>query len=172
MKIAIGSTNPAKVQAVQRLFSGNYEIISCNVPSGVKNQPFSDEETIRGAIQRAKNALDETDADLAIGLEGGVTESPFGLLLCNWGALLKKMDESPIIAGGARIPLPDHIGERLRKGEELGPVMDEFFHRENIRHREGAIGIFTNGCVTRGDMFAHVVQILKGQLEYRIGRKL
>ncbi|WAA11750.1 DUF84 family protein [Fervidibacillus halotolerans] len=168
MKIGIGSTNLAKIEAVQRVFSENDEIISVRVPSGVSDQPFSDEETIEGAIQRAKKALETTNADLGIGLEGGVTETPYGLMLCNWGALYSKTDHSPIIAGGARILLPDEISERLRTGEELGPIMDDYCMRENIRHHEGAIGIFTNGLITRGEMFSHVVRMLKGQFIYRM----
>lgn len=166
MKIAAGSTNQAKVQAVQNIFSG-YSIIECNVASNVNEQPFSDEETITGAINRAKNALLEVGADIGIGLEGGVTETKAGLLLCNWGALVTaNPEERPIIAGGARILLPLEISERLREGAELGPVMDDYCQKENIRSHEGAIGIFTNGYMNRVEMFTQVVRLLRGQLEY------
>jgi len=36
-----------------------------------------------------------------------------------------------------------------RAGEELGPVMDDFSGRRNVKHGEGAIGIFTNGLIER-----------------------
>jgi Protein of unknown function DUF84. len=167
MKIVIGSTNPAKVHAVEQVFSGLGEIKSYSVPSGVNEQPFSDEETIRGAIGRAQNALRETAADLSIGLEGGVTETPFGLMLCNWGALIDRSTPSiPLIAGGARIVLPEEVARRLRNGEELGPVMDEYSRKKNVRSHEGAVGIFTNGAVSRENMYAHVLLLLKGQWEY------
>jgi len=170
MKITAGTTNKAKVQAIYNVFSdmtdGN--IITVRVPSNVSEQPFTDEETISGAINRARNALKEAGGDIGIGLEGGVCESPYGLLLCNWGALVRanKIDE-PIIAGGARILLPEEIAIRLRNGEELGPVMDDYCQKENIRSNEGAIGIFTNGIVDREKMFTHVVQLLRGQLELK-----
>lgn len=171
MKIAIGSTNPAKVKAVEEVFK-HHQIECFNVPSGVSEQPFSDEETIQGAINRAKHALEISNADLSIGLEGGVTESPRGLLLCNWGALVCKSDpEKPLIAGGARLLLPDVISNRLRQGEELGPVMDDFCQKVNIRAKEGAIGIFTNGRLNRSDMFIHIVRMLQGQLEYYSGMR-
>ena len=38
-----------------------------SVPSGVANQPFSDEETMQGAINRAKRALEEGEAPIGIG---------------------------------------------------------------------------------------------------------
>ena len=172
MKIVVGTKNPAKLQAVKNVFGTEMDIIGIKVPSGVSEQPFSDEETITGAINRAKKAVAETDRTLGIGLEGGVTETPFGLMLCNWGAVVVKgYEEKPFIAGGARILLPEVISERLRQGEELGPVMDEFCKKENIRSHEGAIGIFTNGTVNRDDMFTHVVKMLKGQLEYAVNQK-
>src|SRR5207247_1757153 len=45
------------------------------VPSGVDNQPKSLEETVRGAINRAKGAI--KDADYSFGLESGLIEVPY-----------------------------------------------------------------------------------------------
>jgi inosine/xanthosine triphosphatase len=172
MKIIIGSKNPAKIAAVKQTFTfRDAEFIAVNVPSGVRDQPFSDEETITGAVNRAKQALREGDGDLGIGLEGGVQDTPFGLFLCNWGALVANSDDPPIIAGGARILLPEEIAERLRAGEELGPVMDDFTKKKNIRKNEGAIGVFTNGMVNRSEMFSHVTKLLLGQYEHRLMKK-
>jgi inosine/xanthosine triphosphatase len=170
MKVAVGSKNPAKIAAVQEGFQFvqmKAEVLSIDIESGVSSQPFSDEETIRGAIQRAERSLKAVeDAQVGIGLEGGVAETPQGLLLCNWGALAE-VGKEPLVAGGARILLPEEIAEKLRAGEELGPVMDEFCRRKQIREKEGAIGIFTDGLVTRKDMFFHVMKLLIGQWLYR-----
>ncbi|MEH7117754.1 DUF84 family protein [Neobacillus vireti] len=166
MKIVIGSKNPAKITAVQTSFSNlDHEFISLDIPSGVNAQPFSDEETIRGAINRAVGALKEGNGEIGIGLEGGVQETSQGLLLCNWGALATK-DQEPFIAGGARFLLPEEIAVRLRAGEELGPVMDDYAKRKNVRKIEGAVGIFTNGLVNRVDMFTHLTKLLVGQFTY------
>ncbi|QED50192.1 DUF84 family protein [Cytobacillus dafuensis] len=167
MKIIIGSKNPAKITAVETVFhSYQAEFISVNVPSGVRDQPFSDEETIKGAINRAYSALKEGGGDIGIGLEGGVQKTEYGLFLCNWGALAEE-GKPPIISGGARIPLPKKIADRLLSGEELGPVMDRFTDKEGVRKKEGAIGNFTNGQISRSEMFTHVVKLLVGQYEYR-----
>jgi inosine/xanthosine triphosphatase len=166
VKIIIGSKNPAKNQAVKNAFpEKNFEFVSINIPSGVSEQPFSDEETIKGAVNRAVNALQEGNGDIGIGLEGGVQETSHGLLLCNWGALASKELE-PIIAGGARILLPESIAQRLRAGEELGPVMDKYAKMKNVRENEGAIGIFTNSSVNRIEMFTHIMKLLVGQYYY------
>jgi inosine/xanthosine triphosphatase len=165
MKIIIGSNNPAKIEAVKHAFKGNYDFLSVNAFSGVSEMPFSDEETIKGAINRAENALKIGYGDIGIGLEGGVQETSYGLLLCNWGALASN-EHSPIIAGGARILLPEEIAIRLRNGEELGPIMDEYTKKQNIRKKEGAVGIFTNGKIDRVEMFTHLTKLLVGQSEY------
>ena len=165
MKIAIGSLNRAKRLALEKAVETaglKAEIVSSSVPSDVSEQPFSDEETREGAVNRAKNVLMETRADIGIGLEGGVMETEAGLFLCNWGALAVQ-DQPVITAGGARILLPQVIAEQLRSGEELGPVMDQFTARKEIRQHEGAIGVFTNGLVTRDEMFLHVAKLLLGQ---------
>ncbi|MDF2788224.1 MAG: NTPase [Neobacillus sp.] len=167
MKIIIGSNNPAKVAAVKNAFHYQQtEFLSLDIPSGVGEQPFSDEETIKGAINRAVGALEQGNGDIGIGLEGGVQETSHGLLLCNWGALASKNTE-PIIAGGARFLLPTEIADRLRAGEELGPIMDNFAKKENVRKNEGAVGIFTNGLINRSEMFSHIMNLLVGQYHYK-----
>jgi len=166
MKVVVGSMNKAKVQAVQAVVPNNWIVSSMNASSGVSDQPFSDEETIQGAINRAENALHQTDAQLAIGLEGGVVETPFGLFLCNWAALMRKDNNKVYIAGGARIPLPVEVAKELRKGRELGPVMDEYTNTVDVRSNDGAVGIFTNGKITRAKMFEHIIELLIGQYEY------
>ncbi|ETI70439.1 DUF84 family protein [Neobacillus vireti] len=167
MKIIIGSKNPAKINAVKNSFSQQEaEFISLDIPSGVNAQPFSDEETIQGAINRAVGALNQGSGNIGIGLEGGVHETSLGLLLCNWGAIATHNME-PIIAGGARFLLPEEIAARLRVGEELGPVMDDYAKMKNVRKHEGAVGIFTNGMINRMEMFTHVTTLLAGQYTYR-----
>jgi inosine/xanthosine triphosphatase len=167
MLISIGSKNPAKVAAVEQAFKGySFEIVSVDTESGVSEQPLTDEETIKGAINRAVSAFDVSGADIGIGLEGGVQETKHGLFLCNWGALMARGME-PIIAGGARIRLPEEIAIQLLAGEELGPVMDQFAKKQNVRKKEGAVGIFTNGKIDRVEMFTHVVKLLLGQFEFK-----
>ncbi|MGN1402646.1 MAG: DUF84 family protein [Bacillus sp. (in: firmicutes)] len=166
MRIGIGSRNPAKVSAVSAVALPEDKVTAIDAPSGVSNQPFSDEETLQGAIQRATYCVEEAQMDIGIGLEGGVVETPRGLFLCNWGALIIK-DEEPIVAGGARIPLPEPVALQLLNGKELGPVMEEYTKKIDVRKKEGAIGVFTDEYLTRSDMFEHVTKMLFGQYHYR-----
>ncbi|MBX0359077.1 DUF84 family protein [Halobacillus sp. Nhm2S1] len=164
MKIYVGSQNPTKIESVKSVFP-DMEVIGMEVESKVAAQPFSDEETLEGAINRARECASQNKANIGIGLEGGVMEIEDDLYLCNWGALVDGK-ENVYTASGARIPLPDEIKAGLEKGKELGEVMDEYTDKHDVRKKEGAIGIFTNGVIHREEMFTHVVKLLKGQWSY------
>ncbi len=168
LTIAIGTKNPTKVDAVKMAFEGSVaSFIPTSVDSGVANQPFSDEETIQGAINRAKAARMKTESSVGVGLEGGVFETSYGLFLCNWGALYDGVND-PFIAGGARILLPESVAKEVREGLELGEVMDLYTKENNVRHKEGAVGVFTNGLINRTEMFTHVAKLLVGQYQYKV----
>jgi inosine/xanthosine triphosphatase len=163
MKIAIGSLNPTKVQAVEKVFKDD-TVLSISVPSDVSNQPLTDDETMKGAINRAYHSRTESKADMGIGLEGGVIISGDKLLLCNWGALA--YNGGVLVASGAKILLPSEFIPALQDGRELAELMEGYTKKKDIRSKEGAIGIFTNGRITRQQMFEHVCELLLGQLEY------
>ncbi|SIS52438.1 DUF84 family protein [Salimicrobium flavidum] len=164
MKIYVGSLNPSKLTAVTDAFPED-TVVEMDVDSKVSSQPFSDEETLEGAIHRARECAMAQKADLGIGLEGGVMEIDDDLYLCNWGALVDQQ-ENIYTAAGARIPLPDEVHEQMNKGLELGEVMEKYTQKNDVRKQEGAIGIFTNGNMNRDKMFEHIVTLLKGQWEY------
>ncbi|MGG3800063.1 DUF84 family protein [Metabacillus fastidiosus] len=172
MKIAIGTKNPTKVNAVKEAFSIFHDVtfFALDVSSGVSPQPITDEETIHGAKNRANNVLLEAVAEIGIGLEGGIVETNLGIFLCNWGALAAS-NENVIIAGGSRILLPDEVGRAVLAGRELGDVMDDYTNTHNIRQNEGAIGIFTNGLVNRTEMFTELSKLLLGQYLYQTNKK-
>jgi len=164
MKITIGSKNPTKIKAVQDVFK-TAEITSLDVLSGVSSQPFSDEETRTGAINRATSCAKSIPNSVGIGLEGGVMYIEDQLFLCNWGALVTP-DQNVYTASGARILLPNEIAEQLKQGYELGNLMDDYALKKDVSKKEGAIGIFTNNLITRKEMFKHVVMLLRGQWDY------
>jgi inosine/xanthosine triphosphatase len=169
VNIILGSENPAKIKAVRTVFLEK-EIIGAKVSSDVSAQPFSDEETRQGAINRAMKCIKEHPSAMGIGLEGGVMFVDDQLFLCNWGALVTP-EKDLFTASGARILLPEEITEKLQQGTELGDVMDSYARKKEVRNKEGAVGIFTNDRISRKYMFEHVVWLLRGQMEYWIMKK-
>ncbi|WP_144510895.1 DUF84 family protein [Bacillus sp. FJAT-22090] len=172
MKILIGTNNRAKTKAIKAIASIYYpeaSFINKEVPSLVSDQPMSNEETRQGAINRAKQLMEQSDGLFGIGLEGGVQEIGGTMYICNWGALATS-NGVVFTATGAGIPLPEEIAVQLREGAELGPVMDVYTSKNDIRQEEGAIGVFTNGLITRSTMFEHIMYLLIGQ--YELSKKL
>lgn len=162
--VAVGSTNRTKIKAVQTVFPAS-DVIPVDTASNVSPQPVGDVETQTGAKNRAIAARNETEATIGIGLEGGIDTIDNQLYLCNWGVLVTE-DEEMFCASGARIQLPLSFQEALLNRTELSTLMNEYQNRTDIRHQEGAVGIFSNGELDRSEMFGQVVQLLKGQMSY------
>jgi len=156
MKIAVGSTNPTKVAAVETIVIQIWpgaEIVALAVPSGVSEMPMSDAETIRGARNRARAARQSAHADLGIGLEGGVHVDPLGLLLQGWVVVVAENGREGVGAAG-RLLLPPMIANRVLAGEELGPVMDDLLGEANVKAKGGAVGALTGGLIPRQQSFS------------------
>lgn len=164
MIITIGSLNPTKVNAVKNVFE-NFNVKGLEVASNVSAQPMSDNETMTGAINRANNAKQEGNSDIGIGLEGGIMFERDQLFLCNWGALV--YENETILASGAKILLPSEFINDLQNGFELSTIMENYTNEKDIRSKEGAVGIFTNGRITRTQIFEHICKLLIGQYEFR-----
>lgn len=160
MKVVVGSTNIVKVNAIINVFSED-EVLGINVNSKVSDQPISDEETIKGAINRAYSA--KGFGDIGIGLEGGVQQTSYGMLVISYGALVDN-NNKVYIAGGTRILLPNKVAKEIYKGRELGNIMDDYSNQKNVKHNEGAVGIFTNNLVKRQEIFEHIGKLLLGQM--------
>src|SRR4051812_8937934 len=79
IKVAVGSKNRAKIEAVRLAFetlwpNQHWDIQGISVNSGVPSQPRSDSETIAGARNRSKDALVQLKAEYGVGLEGGLQQ--------------------------------------------------------------------------------------------------
>ena len=158
-RAAVGSTNPAKLEAVHRALARlapGCAIESVSVASGVGAQPFGDDETRRGAMARARAARTQADADLGLGLEGGVIFEGDRPWLVSWVAVVDREGRTGE-ASGLRMPLPPVAAARLRAGAELGDVIDALFDVHLSKQQAGAIGLLTEGFVSRTDAFADLV---------------
>lgn len=77
MKINIGSKNNVKIEAVREVIQ-DYDILSDmevegrDVESGISEQPINIDETIQGAINRARNAYD--GCEYSFGIEDGLIQ--------------------------------------------------------------------------------------------------
>ena len=158
-RAAVGSTNPAKLEAVHRALARlapGCTVEGVEVTSGAGAQPFGDAQTRSGALERARAALAKTDADVGLGLEGGVIFEGPAPWLVSWVAVVDRAGRAGE-ASGLRMPLPPSSAARLRAGSELGDVIDELFAVHLSKQQAGAVGLLTEGFVSRTDAFADLV---------------
>ncbi|VUS38889.1 inosine/xanthosine triphosphatase [Klebsiella huaxiensis] len=155
--VVSATTNPAKIQAILQAFNeifgeGSCHIESVSVESGVPEQPFGSDETRAGARNRVANARRaQPNADFWVAIEAGIDEgSTFSWVVIDDGNLRGE-------ARSATLPLPQVILEKVRAGEALGPVMSQYTGIDEIGRKEGAIGVFTAGKLTRSSVYHQAV---------------
>lgn len=159
--LVIASINPVKVQAAvngfRRLFpDAELNVVTVSVPSDVAHQPLSDEETLRGALNRSNNARRaQPQADYWIGIEGGVQT-----LNDEFAAFAWIVVRSATLSGQARSGtffLPPAVAELIRAGKELGEADDLVFGRSNSKQENGAVGILTGNVIDRTQLYEHAM---------------
>lgn len=156
---AVGSVNPVKREAAGRALRSVWPdllVEAVEVDSRVADQPRSVEEAIKGAMARARSALALCRTELAVGIEGNVEETPWGMVSTAWVAVLHA-DGRIGLGSSGRFLLPVHVAEAIRAGSELGPLMDALLGEENVKHKQGAVGAFTGGRINRVDALEEAV---------------
>lgn len=157
--VAVGSCNPVKVAAASAVVRHAWPaatVAGVQVTSTVADQPWGDDETIRGALARAQAARLASNADIGIGIEGGVVNAPAGLRTCAWAAVVAR-DGREYIGGSLSMPLPPDVEALVRQGMELGHAMDTVSGEHNTKHAAGAVGLLTAGFVNRQAAYESLV---------------
>ena len=159
LRVRIGSENPSKIDAVKRVFLKifNFEIQfeGIKVDPEVPPQPY-EEDTIKGAINRAKKALG--DADYGVGLEAGLfwndtVKQYFDKAFC---AIVDKYGYMTYGYSGGFVYPPQVIG-MVKKGVEIGVAMEILSGIKGIKKKMGAIGYLSKGLIDRRDFNAQAV---------------
>lgn len=161
-RVVVGSINPVKLNAVRDAFviffagdrADQWEYISYNVPSGVSEQPMSDEEAIRGAKNRVFKAEKiDCDADFYVGIEAGVIDRISWMEVFDW--IYVKTKEKETIGCTGRFILPEKVVELVRFGKNLSSAMDMCYKTKDIGKKEGAIGLLSKGKISRTKYTIH-----------------
>ncbi|MBA3724250.1 MAG: DUF84 family protein [Candidatus Levybacteria bacterium] len=161
MKVAVGSQNLTKVNAVKKAFEKVFpntlwEVIGVDVPSGVANQPMTDRESIRGATNRAKRSLKKCNADFGVGIEGGMQKVGKEWFTSGWVVIINK--EGIIGTGSSiRMTIPPKLLTLILDGVELGHANDLVFKQTNSKHGDGHFGLMTNNVITRTSAYQDAV---------------
>lgn len=155
MRIAVGSNNPVKLKAVETAFKivwpdEEWIVVGVDAPSGVSDQPMSDKESILGAKNRARQAIEKTQADYGVGLEGGIQKVEEIYFTYGWVVVVDKEGKEGI-GCGVRSNVPLKVIDMINQGMELGKASDIIFNKNNSKQNEGYIGLITNNIITRTD---------------------
>lgn len=159
VRIAVGSENPVKLAAVRAVLEKAFPDAAFEavpVPSGVSHQPWGDDETRQGAFNRAVAARQAANADLGVGLEGGLKETPVGVMTCAWCAIVDRTGRVGY-GGGVNMLLPPRVVALVRRYGELGPAMDALVQEHNTKQGRGAVGILTGGLSSRRAAYEQLV---------------
>ena len=159
MKIAIGSKNPVKIRAVKNAFNkffNEFELVSLSAPSNVSNMPMSLKEMIEGARNRAIYSIKKEDADFGVGLEGGCEEIDGKIFLEGIVIVVDKNGKEGI-GRSAAVNLPELFIKEIKKGKELGEVIDEITNQKNSKQKGGAVSFLTSDKLKREDEFTNAV---------------
>lgn len=160
MIIAVGSTNPTKIEPVKSVFSHHFKdvrVMGVSVESGVSDQPMDDREMYRGALNRAKNALEKVKgAEYGVGIEGGLDKRSYGWFEKSLVVIVNKKGEVGIGSSGGLV-LPRVVIDKIKSGKNLEQAVDEIFGTKQIGEGIGMFGIFTKEVVTRSEGVRHGV---------------
>ncbi|EDQ90280.1 uncharacterized protein MONBRDRAFT_16334 [Monosiga brevicollis MX1] len=175
--VVVGSTNPVKAAAVKAAFTTMFpddtiEVSTVNAPSGVADQPMGDDETLTGARNRTRNALElAPGADYYCGLEGGCgycetspapgqTAAPKRTLTCfAWMAVLEAKTGIEGKAKTGTFELPARVQQLVEGGMELGHANDEVFKTKKSKQGGGAVGLLTSMAVTRTTYYEQALML-------------
>jgi len=155
LHVIVGSTNGGKIAACRRAFAqayGSVDVLGIAVCSGVAAQPLGDECFV-GAGNRANGARKSAaglpfPSDFFVGIEGGIIR-----LYGRWfGFSVACVIDVRGRAGYGTSPLfdlPPSFVERALAGIEMGNVVGEATGDESFAERRGAVGLLTQGLLTR-----------------------
>ena len=153
-KIIVASNNPVKINSTEigfrKMFPGETFVIrGVSAPSEVTDQPMSEDETIRGATNRATNVSKlAPDADYWVGIEGGLEPIDEELVAFAW-VVVKSKDGRIGKGKTGSFFLPPRVTDLIKQGKELGEADDIVFGTSNSKQVNGAVGILTGDVLTR-----------------------
>ena len=155
MIVAVGTTNPAKLEGVRKAFAKYYddlEVKPVNAAQVTKAQPRGLEEMVDGATARAKFALSETGGDFGVGVEAGVFMIS-GVYFDNQQAAVVDRSGKISLGHSAGYMLPrEAIDELFRDGRELEQWAEVVSGVPAVGDKGGIIEYLTKGRMTRAEL--------------------
>lgn len=152
IKVAVGTANKVKVDAVTRVFTqvfGLVEVVQIDSEHEVGKQPM-EEDTIRGAIERAKGALAASKADFGVGVEAGLffNKALDKHLDVQYCAIVDSSGRMTV-GHGPGFEYPPEVIRSVLQGGTVGDTMSRITEIDKIGHKMGSVGYLSDGLIDR-----------------------
>ncbi len=157
MHIRVGSKNQAKVTAVEEILRdyshlAQAEVEGVEVDSGISSQPKSLDETIQGAMNRARKVFQ--NCDYGIGLESGLMQVPYskgGFMDVCACAIYDGKEYHLGLSSAWEFPDVSVTRIMIEEGLDMSQAINKAGLTDNpdIGSDLGAIGILTKGRIDR-----------------------
>lgn len=172
MRINVGSQNEVKIEAVKEAvrdynFLSKAKVMGVSVNSKVSEQPKSVDETVRGAMNRARGAFQ--NCDYSFGLEDGLMQVPntktdyMNICVC---VIYDGQDYH--IGLSSAFEYPTEVTKLvLEEGLDINQAFYKVGLTKNpkVGSAEGAIGILTHGRLLRKDYAKQAITMALIHLE-------
>jgi inosine/xanthosine triphosphatase len=161
MRVVVGSTNPRKIESVERAFklvwpNKSVDVVGVKAQSGVAEQPMSTAETIAGARNRARHAEElEPEADFWVGQEGGLCQLEKVWHERAWMIVRHKQQEG--MGSTVSVEMPQSIMKHIAPDKDIGYAVQQAFGINEIGKANGIFGFLTNNAVSRTEAYTHAV---------------
>lgn len=161
MKVAIASLNPVKYNATRLAFKRvfpheSFELTCLEVNHEMPRQPFGD-DTVKGAMQRAKKAQEKIQGDFAVGIEAGIYKTAFGNFTMAWCAITNRKNIIGLASSGS-ILLPDRVMQLVEEKQmELGEAVDTILGAQDTKQKEGFSGYISKNLIDRTNHYIDMI---------------
>lgn len=169
--ICVGSFNPTKVSAVKNAFSQyfkDFDIINIKAKSNIPKQPIGMELILKGAKNRANQALNylinekHINSDiLGIGIEAGlvnVTLAKTNYMDFQFCVILDEK-KNLTLGSGIAFEYPQSVINEIfsNKQSEVGTIVGKLANNMNLKNESGAIGYLSKEIIKRTDILTQAV---------------
>jgi inosine/xanthosine triphosphatase len=168
MLIAIGTTNEAKIRALCNALKAIGETLQndrfkdCIVrgikcDSQVANQPLCEQDTQKGAMNRAIQALhDCTEAEFGVGIESGLQNINDRWFESGWIVVVNRHGKMGF-GSSNRYEIRPVLMELIQRGLELSEAVQQITGLKEVKSTLGMSGVITNGIVNRDDSYRDAI---------------
>lgn len=173
MKIKVGSKNKVKVGAVEEILRdyphlSQSEVEGLDVDSGVSPQPKSLDETIQGAMNRARKIFE--NCDYAVGIESGLMSVPYtkgGYMDVCACAIYDGKEFHLGLSSAWEFPDKKVTALMIEEGLDMNQAVNRAGMTKNptVGSEEGAIGIVTKGRLDRKEYTKQALRVALIHLE-------